>query len=85
MSLTRRTPRFAALAEITELELAWRGLPAPSDLVDAALNAHVESVANELQLRPDRALSYAPDELGTIIAETLVEVVLEDLQGGEES
>jgi len=74
MVLTRRTPRFAELASLVEMELAWVGAPIPPDLVNAALNAQVEHVAQQMGIEPRRALAYAPDEVGALTASALVEV-----------
>ncbi|MGW8565574.1 hypothetical protein [Isoptericola sp. NPDC055881] len=79
MVLTRATPRFAQLASLVEMELALSGAPVLPGLIDAALNAQVENVAARIGVEPWRALDYAPDDLGTMTADALVEVMLEDL------
>lgn len=84
MVLTRETPRFAELAAMVEMELAWVGMPIAPDLVDAVLNAQVDDVAQMLGLEPRRALNYAPDVLGSIIALALVEVMLEDSERADD-
>jgi len=81
MALTRCTPRFAELATVVEAELAYLGMPISPGLVDAALNAQVEHVARCIGVEPCQALGYAPDEVGALIATTLAEVAVEELEG----
>jgi len=78
MALTRRTPRFAELAGMVEAELAQLGTPMPAELVDAALNAQVDHVAQVLGIEPRRALRYAPDDVGPMTATALIEVTHEE-------
>ena len=63
MPLTRRTPRFAELATITEALLRGDGLDVPASAVDELVNARVESVARVLGVSPRAALVHAPDTL----------------------
>jgi hypothetical protein len=79
MALTRRNRRFAELAALVEAELKPAGMPMSAELIDAALNAQVDHVAQLLGIAPGRALSYAPDDAAKVVAQVLVEVAIEEV------
>lgn len=61
--ITRRTARFAKLAQLIEDACRQRGVEPDPPAVDRLLNAHASGVAALLGVTPRTALTYAPDDL----------------------
>jgi hypothetical protein len=68
MPLTRRTGKFAAIADEAERLLAERGCQATPTQVDAVLNNKIEVVATLMGVTPRAALSYAPADTARAVA-----------------
>lgn len=73
MALTRRTQRFGELASAVEDQLAQHGLEIDPDVVDQILRNRIDAVAEVMRVTPRTALGYAPANLPTILADTIVE------------
>lgn len=73
MALTRRTERFGELARAVEDQLHLRGLQVDADVVDQILRNRIDAVADLMRVTARTALTYAPDDLPRILAETIAE------------
>lgn len=73
MVLTRRTQRFGELASAVEDQLAEHGLEIDPDVVDHILRNRIDAGAEVMRVTTRTALGYAPANLPTILADTILE------------
>ncbi len=72
VAVTRRSSRFAALADAIEVECARRGIVIPPGHVDAVLNRRINQLAYASGVTPRAALELVDDTMVRIVTQELV-------------
>lgn len=72
VAVTRRSSRFAALADAVEVECARRGIVTPPGHVDAALNQRINQLAYAHGVAPRAALELVDDTMVRLVTQELV-------------